>query len=238
MIGYMGNSFLPARAGEVLRSMAISRNFGLSTSFTLATALTERIMDVIALVLFSCISLLSLNLLTGTFSSALIRVTLLALAGLVIVLCSPLLEKYFLRFLHYIPLPKNWIEKLSEQLSLFLQGMRTLQNGKRMTAFLAFTVIIWLFDSLIVILYTNIVSSVLSIPQALVLLSTLGLSSAIPSTPGYVGVYQFAAITVLVPFGFSKSIAIAFIIICQIANYLMVGFWGLLGLWILNRNKK
>jgi glycosyltransferase 2 family protein len=59
-----------------------------------------------------------------------------------------------------------------------------------------------------------------------VFLSALGLSSAISSTPGYIGVYQFAAVTVLAPFGISKSTALVFILISEIANYEVVSFWG------------
>src|SRR6476469_6616310 len=39
--GYLGNAFLPARAGEVLRSAMISARSGLSKTFVLTTALSE-----------------------------------------------------------------------------------------------------------------------------------------------------------------------------------------------------
>ena len=39
----------------------------------------------------------------------------------------------------------------------------------------------------------------------------MGLASALPSTPGYVGIYQFVAVSVLTPFGFSRTDAIAYI---------------------------
>jgi glycosyltransferase 2 family protein len=231
MIGYLGNAFLPARAGEVLRSVAISRNFGLSTSFTLATALTERLMDVVALVIISSLSLLSLNLLSDPFSSALKLMAVVGLLGLVVVLFFPLLEKYFLIILKYLPLPQSWVEKISIQVSLFLQGMRTLQNGKKMLAFLILTTLIWLLDGYIAIISVQIVAATINLPQALVLLSALGLSSALPSTPGYIGVYQFAAVSVLAPFGIIKSTALAYILISEITNYAIVSLWGLLGLW-------
>jgi uncharacterized protein (TIRG00374 family) len=238
MIGYMGNSFLPARAGEVLRSVAISTNFDLSTSFVFATALTERIMDVVALVLISSFSLLYLNIFPDTIAAAIKGMAVLGLVGLVIVLCSPMFEKYFILILWHLPLPQSWINNLSTQLSYFLQGMRSLQNGRRMASFLGLTALIWLIDGLSAIISAKIVFGLLSLPQALVLLSAMGLSSAIPSTPGYVGVYQFVAVTVLVPFGFTKSSALAFILISQISNYIVVAFWGLLGLWMLKRGKK
>jgi len=41
-----------------------------------------------------------------------------------------------------------------------------------------------------------------------------------------------------VPFGFSRSDALAYILILQVMNYAVVTFWGLLGLWQLNRSGK
>jgi len=58
MVGYLGNAFLPARAGEVVRSVLISRHGSLSKTYVLTTALAERLSDVIALVLWSSLILL------------------------------------------------------------------------------------------------------------------------------------------------------------------------------------
>jgi uncharacterized membrane protein YbhN (UPF0104 family) len=68
----------------------------------------------------------------------------------------------------------------------------------------------------------------LSLDQAFVLLAGLGLSSAIPSTPGYVGIYQFVAIEILEPFGISSSDALAFILFIQITNLLALVVWGII----------
>ena len=61
MAGYLGNNFLPARAGEVIRSLLISRRSNLSKTYVLTTALSERLMDVIALVLASSIVLMGVH---------------------------------------------------------------------------------------------------------------------------------------------------------------------------------
>ena len=42
-------------------------------------------------------------------------------------------------------------------------------------------------------------------------LAALGLASAAPSTPGYVGIYQFVAVSVLAPFGFVREQALVFV---------------------------
>jgi hypothetical protein len=82
----------------------------------------------------------------------------------------------------------------------------------------------------------RIISQTLSLGQSFILLAALGLSSAIPSTPGYIGVQQFVAVSVLVPFGFSRPAALAYILIAQVFNYLVISFWGLIGLWQVNRS--
>ena len=71
------------------------------------------------------------------------------------------------------------------------------------------------------------------IRPSLLLLASLGLASAAPSTPGYVGIYQFVAVTVLAPFGFSRDAALAYIIAAQAVIYAVVIVWGALGLWAL-----
>ena len=75
----------------------------------------------------------------------------------------------------------------------------------------------------------------LTLAQAFVFISALGLSSAIPSTPGYVGVYQFVAVAVLVPFGFERETALALILLSQVFTLLIVSVWGGLGLWVGSR---
>jgi glycosyltransferase 2 family protein len=63
------------------------------------------------------------------------------------------------------------------------------------------------------------------------------LGSALPSTPGYVGIYQFVAVSVLVPFGFTKTNAIAYILLAQAMQYVLFSFWGPIALWR-SRNPK
>src|SRR5580692_7355290 len=53
MAGYMGNAFLPARAGEVVRTLVVSGRSKLTKTYVLTTALSERLMDVIALILWA-----------------------------------------------------------------------------------------------------------------------------------------------------------------------------------------
>lgn len=238
MVGYMGNAFLPARAGELLRSAFLGVISGLGTSFVLATALAERVLDAIALVLIGSISVLWLGNISPLMMNAVRITALIGAIGLGILIIAPFQEKLILRVVGWLPLPGKISRPISEQITRFLVGMRCLQNWRRLLTFSLLTAVIWLIDAIGNMIGVHIISQSLTIGQALILLAALGLSSAIPSTPGYVGVYQFVALLVLVPFGFSQSEALAYILISQVLGYLVISFWGLIGLWQINRMKK
>jgi glycosyltransferase 2 family protein len=238
MVGYMGNAYLPARAGEVVRSAYLGQKSGMGTSFVLATALMERLLDVVALVLIGSSALL-LQMDSSPVLTSSVRVLALAgFIGLVVIIAAPFQERFIFRILDRLPLPKRTSAIVSEQMGRFLLGTRSLQSGKRLSTFVLLTIVIWLVDAITITIGVRIIAQSLNLDQALLLLAALGLSSAIPSTPGYVGVYQFVAVTVLVPIGFSRADALAYILISQILNYIVVSFWGLLGLWQINRAKR
>jgi hypothetical protein len=96
--------------------------------------------------------------------------------------------------------------------------------------FLGLTVVIWFMDAIGVILGARSLNLDLSLSMAYLLLTGLGLGSALPSTPGYVGIYQFVAVTVLTPFGFSRSVVIAYTLLLQALQYLSTGIWGMFAL--------
>jgi uncharacterized protein (TIRG00374 family) len=231
MIGYLGNLYLPARAGEFFRSAVLGKETGRGTSFVLATALTERIIDAITLVMILAAGLLSQNDLPPAIQKAVWGVGIGGAVGLLSVILLPRQEKRLAKLISHDRFPQKYQEKIQGQLIRFLTGMRSLQSTDRITKFLTFTLFIWWIDGMSIVIGARIVSQTLSLSQALIFLAALGLSSAIPSTPGYIGVYQFVAVSVLIPFGFSHADSLAYILIIQISGYLLVTLLGLIGLW-------
>src|SRR5262245_59456896 len=68
--GYFANNLLPARAGEVVRSVMLGTRAGLDTAFVLATALADRIADAIALLAIAAIVLLTIPAPPGWMANA------------------------------------------------------------------------------------------------------------------------------------------------------------------------
>jgi len=231
MVGYLGNSFLPARAGEVIRAVMLGRSASLSKSFILATALTERMLDVIALVLISLAAVLSLGGLPGWLLNAVKVIGALGLVGMLVVFAAPRLENSLRRSLAWLPLPATLLARLTNVMGQFLLGMRAFQHPGRALSFAGLTIVIWLADAMGAMVIAQALNLSLALPEALLLLAAMGLASAAPSTPGYVGIYQFVAVTVLAPFGFSRSAALAYILVLQATTYFVVTVWGVWGWW-------
>ena len=224
--GYFGNNFLPARAGELVRSFMISSGAGLEAAYVLATALAERAADAIALVVISAVVLLTLPDLPGWLSGAARPFAFLALIGALGIAVLPLLGSIARKAIERSPLPHAWRPRLIEMMEHALRGLRAFHDTRRFSAFLALTVAIWCMDALGVMITADALGLPMPFSAAFLLVASLGLGSALPSTPGYVGIYQFVAVTVLGPFGFSRSDAIAYILVGQAVSYVVIGFWG------------
>ena len=236
--GYLGNNLLPARAGEVIRSFLISSRSNLSRTYVLTTALSERLMDVIALVLWSSLLLAGVNPKPRWMADLARTLAVLAAAGGAAIAILPhtgrLLEKVLLR----VPMParvRGIALRLAEQV---LSGMRAFHDWRRFAGFAGLTVVIWLSDAVGVMAMGRALDLAIPFATAFLLLAGMGLGSALPSTPGYVGIYQFVAVTVLTPFGFSRDSALALILLLQAMGYAVVLAFGLPGLYRMQARSK
>jgi uncharacterized protein (TIRG00374 family) len=212
--GYFGNNFLPARGGELVRCYIVRERSTLGLSYLLATVLTEHVADAVALVLIGAVIL----------QWAMHRsFWVVGLLGFIFLLFLPMLENPLRRVLNPWP-------RLQGILQQILLGVRSLHDARRLSLFVVTTSAIWWLDAISTATLAHALSLPISLSVAMLLIVALSLASALPSAPGYVGLYQFVAVTVLKPFGICTSAAIAFILVTQAFSYLVVGVFGLLAL--------
>jgi uncharacterized membrane protein YbhN (UPF0104 family) len=156
--------------------------------------------------------------------------TLLGIAGLATIIILPFTEGLCMRLVNMLPLPERILAKLKLLVGHVLRGIRSFHDPRRMVVFLFLTAVIWCLDAVTVATVSTGLGLPLTLQAAFLLIAALGLGSALPSTPGYVGVYQFIAVAVLTPFGFLRDDAIAFILVYQALQYAVYGLWGLLAI--------
>ena len=229
--GYLGNNFLPARAGELIRTFMISSRGKLSAAYVMATALSERIADAAVLAIVTGTVLAIAPIGAGWFADAARTFAVLAVIGSLVIAGLPLFSPAVRAAVAKIPLPARVRDRLTNAMDAGMKGVRAFHNLRRLSAFLGLTAVIWSVDALGSVLGAAALGLDMPFVVALLLVTGLSLGSALPSTPGYVGIYQFVAVTVLTPFGFSRTDAIAFILVAQALMYVVIGFWGSLALW-------
>lgn len=227
MAGYAGNSFLPARAGEVIRSLIISSQSPLSNTYVLTTAMAERMMDAVALVLWGSVVLLGVNPKPSWLRDVSWGTTLIASIGVLAIFVLPHTGNLCERIIDRIPAPAGIRKRLLHLAGQILAGLRVFHNVRRLTIFLMWTVLIWCGNAAGVMISGHAFDLRITFPMAALLLCGLGLGSAVAPTPGYVGTYQSVAIAVLTPFGISRDAALAYILVTQAMGYVVVLVLGL-----------
>ncbi len=230
-VGYLGNSLLPARAGDVIRSAVLKQRVGISFGYALATTLAERLMDVAALVLIGLTCMATVRGLAGWVVHTTVVMAIAAALGTTVLLALPRAEPALARFAAHSRLRGFKSSAISIMLREFLLGMRSLQEPVRACQFVGLTAVIWLLDALAVATVARALDLSFSLQTAFLLLAALGLASAVPSTPGYIGIYQFVAVTVLMPLGLTRTHALAHILLYQTVVYCVVLFWGGICSW-------
>ena len=228
--GYFGNNFLPARAGELVRTFFISSTGNLDYPYVLATAMAERASDALVLVGIALVILLTGSVRPDWLAGAAKPLATVAAIGAIGIAVLPFLGSQAEWIVRRLPVGDTWRTRLLEALHQGLRGLRAFHHPVRLTAFLLLTAIIWWGDAISTVVAATALGLRMPYEAAFLLLASLGLASALPSTPGYVGIFQFVAVTVLVPYGLSRTDAIAYILIAQAINYVIIGIWGSVGL--------
>lgn len=221
MIGYLGNNILPARAGELVRAYVLGRREEMSKSAVLATVLVERICDLVVMLFLIAIMLLffpmSPWLRQAGFVAGLLSLAAMAFLISLNIWGTPLLT-WSVRRLWFLPVGS--LRKIESVSNGFLTGVSGLRNRQRTLLFLAWTVIIWFVEAIIVYLVVLAFDLPLSIADALFVILGVGLGMVVPSSPGYVGTYEFFATSTLALLGVTGGEALSFALAAHAITYI------------------
>lgn len=221
MIGYFANNILPARAGELIRAYVLGKRSGVPKSMALATVVVERVADLlVALLLLAVVLVLyPLPAWLGRAGVVVGTISLLALAFLASLnIWGSRLLNWTLRRLHY--LPAGSLARIEAVGNGFVVGVRGLRNPRRALLFLSSTAVIWFLETFCVWLIAQGFALSLSFSGALFLMLAVGLGTMIPSSPGYVGTFEFFAVSALATLGVTGGRALGFTLVLHLITFL------------------
>ena len=218
-LGLLTNLLLPARAGEIIRVVTLSRLSHVPFSRPLASALIDRLMDVFVLIASAGFLFWLLPI------GELIKKWFIVLVFLAIITTA--LVFLFARGTGWggtlgARLLKRWLKRWGLQPEVFLAELRlefrrVLGGWLSMELLLAMALVLCADYCAIL---TLLLAFGLSLPfkAPLLLWVFLSAGSALPSAPGYTGIYQLATIWALSFFSVSASLSVAIATVLQIAT--------------------
>lgn len=241
MIGYLANSIFP-RLGEVTRCGIIHKTDNVPISTSLGTVVTERVIDLLMLLMVTALTfLLQFNLLRDFFFDGLYSfqeklinswwiLTILAISGIV-----------GIYLLFYTKLGKKikLILKLQQFIKGLWEGIIGLKNLQSQSKFWGATLSIWMlyFLMLYVITFGSPLTENIGILAGLSILvmGSFGMASPIPNG---IGVFHTLVAGILVLYGIKHEDGIIFATIMHTSQFLTVLVIGSLSLILVNLRRK
>jgi hypothetical protein len=207
--GLACNNVLPVRIGEFLRAGWLSRDAPMSGGRAFGSVVLDRICDIVTLAVFIAIGLQAV-----ASAAWLVRLAVGALLAVVAIAVTLLLARIYTRRRNragahrprgrLVQILRDTVEMLGEPI-----------GRHRAAMWLGLTVCTWSLSAFSAALVARSVGIELSPLEAIFVTSALALGVAIPSSPGYIGTYQWVGVAALGLLDVPAEQALAFAILMQ-----------------------
>jgi uncharacterized protein (TIRG00374 family) len=209
--GVAVNNVLPGRVGDLLRARWVSRGT-YSGGRGLATVVLDRGFDILALAVFLLASLPFV-----TDAGWVDRIVLGTFLALVVLVAAVVAARAYTRRRprgrrRHRGLPRRFLRDT-------LEGLSELLSPARAVGCTALSLAAWSAWALAAMLAARSVGIELTAVEAVFVTAALNLGVAVPSSPGFVGTYQWLGVAALGVFGFGVEEGLAFAIVMQAVWY-------------------
>jgi uncharacterized protein (TIRG00374 family) len=234
MIGFLANNLLPARLGEVTMAFLIHKKEGVGKSRAVGAIFLDRLFDVFALVTLALVTLIGTEMpawvqwisgvaITGCFAAA---------AGVAWLSVrhqhrSRMLMQGLLRFL-----PARLSERLMQLFVMFLEGIAVITDPVRIVTVYLVSLVVWSGLATGVYALSLAFGFELGYAACVAVMAIVNLGLIIPSSPGFIGTFQFFCVAALGLFGIDQSSALSFSVVYHLSQWLPT---TLLGYYFLNK---
>ncbi len=234
MVGYLANLGIP-RSGEILRGGTISTYEGVPFKKAFGTIISERVIDLLMLLLVIGITLFFQSELLLSYLEEKITSPFITLAIVLGLLFAGIL------FLKIIKTSSNPIlVKLRNFGNGLLEGVKSISKVKQKKAFVFHTFLIWALYVVMFYVIKFTVPETTSLSIGPILATFVAGSFAMSTTNGGIGAFPIAIATILLLFDIEKPAGEAFgwiLWTSQTAINIIIGALSFLFLPILNREK-
>jgi glycosyltransferase 2 family protein len=215
VVGYMGNTVLPARGGELLRIVLMGQRSDAGKREVLGSIVSERLLDAVALLLlFAGLTF------GGAGPSGLgNRLALASLVGAGALAAAAWVVFRVRR--------SGRLERLAVLLRPFLRASRPLASSVGL-ALLLVTAVVWALEAVVFWFVARAVDVDVSFVEGTFLVVLVSFVMSVPAAPGYVGTFDAALLFGLSGYGVDGGQALAFALLWRFVLFVPITLAGLL----------
>jgi uncharacterized protein (TIRG00374 family) len=239
-VGMMVNNVVPARAGEVARAYALTKETAVRFPAALASLVVDRLFDAIVLLILAAVALLDPALSTGqtlagrpvssfAFGAVLLVLILVVALYLLVFFPARLLGLFTLAAGRLSPKVE---ERGRRMLETFITGLSVLRSPGRFVAVFMWTLAHWLLNALSFWLAFRAVGISAPFSAAFFLQAFIALGTAVPALPGFFGVFEYMSVQGLAVYGVGQQQAATWAIGFHILSFIPI---TLIGAWYFTR---
>lgn len=227
------NNVLPFRAGDILRSFAYNNRLGTSAGVVMATVLIERLLDLLVVLALLGVGLTVVGTRASPTTPVRGSVLIAAAAAILILLRHPRLfapvALAFGRIAHRVtPILGR---KLIDEIHRGLDVLQHMAGGATFVRLVLWSLFVWVCEGCIFWLAALALPSLASAAGSWLALPVGTLATLIPSTPGYVGTFDYFVARAMVVAGNPATAAAAYALLIHAVLWLPSTLTG--GLYML-----
>ena len=235
-IGFMANNLLPARAGEFARAWVASRRLPVRFSTALASIGVERVFDGLMMLALMAVAIAAPSFpsqaLVGGVSLSRIATIAAAVFGAILLLALVVANRPapWLAALDWIAralLPHRWAARVHSAAEGLVLGLGVLKSPVRFVAVLGWSLVLWLVNAAAFAICFRAFGLPVPAEGSLLLQGLIGFGVAIPSAPGYWGVFEGATKVTLQFYGIGAGAALAYAVVFHLAGFIPITLLGL-----------
>jgi hypothetical protein len=206
IIGYMGNTVLPLRGGEVLRVLLLARESAIGYPRAIGTIVPERLFDVVALTtVFASLTVI------GVAGSPVGPAPAAIGAGGIVLGAIGLLVYARMR-------RRGRLATFAERVGPLTAASRGVLN-RRGAGLFALSVGIWLSEALVLFLVAHSLDLHIGLLESLYVVIAASLVSLIPAGPGFAGTFDTAALFALKALDIEGSAALSCLVLYRLVIF-------------------
>jgi glycosyltransferase 2 family protein len=215
-VGYMGNNALPARAGDILKSVLSTRQAGTPTADGFGTLVAERVLDALALVVIFAVLVTTLSLPLG------VQGWMLAAVGVALALAAGAAA--------FLGRDTGAGQRVREIATRLLAPTRRLWSATG-AGLLVLSIVLWVIEGSVYAVLGPVAGVHLSLLDGLYIMSLANLVALVPAAPGYLGTFDAAVLLgVRLVAGGTHVAALSYAVVVRFLLFVPITLVGLVAL--------